>query len=116
MNNDLFIKYGITKTTLSMIVIIILLCVCLYLEFADDDDDIGDNVIEAELNKEVKKIIKLRNKPLKIRMLESSKDGLLRGFVFGGLSGGLAGSVSSAAIFGIANPFVIFINDKKNGL
>ena len=45
------------------------------------------------------------------RLWKSCKEGVIKGCVTGGITGGFVGAVSGGALFGIANPLLLYINE-----
>lgn len=50
-----------------------------------------------------------RNRTLSDKMWLSCKDGLIKGSVTGAITGGFIGGISGGAIFGVANPVLLYI-------
>ena len=44
------------------------------------------------------------------KLWNSCKEGVIKGCVTGGITGGMAGAISGGALFGIANPLLLYIN------
>ena len=110
---DIFSQTGLTKFQLYASMFIIIFITVSYIDYIYDDDDDDDDCPRDKMDNAIKKIIKMKERAITKRMVESSKDGLMRGCIAGCISGGITGGITSAVVFGIANPFILYINEKK---
>jgi hypothetical protein len=107
-----FNNRGLTKFRVYSALFILLFIIINYTDYIKDDDDNKDCPRE-KIDNEVKNLIKSKERTLTKRMAEASKDGLLRGGIAGSISGGISGGISSAVIFGVLNPFILYIYEQK---
>jgi len=61
-------------------------------------------------NKILADLIKKQNMNTNEKLWNSCKEGVIKGCVTGGITGGMVGAVSGGALFGIANPLLLYIN------
>jgi len=65
----------------------------------------------GDIETEIKKIVHSRKKPIIEKMINACKDGLVKGAITGCINGGFTGAVTGSAIFAIANPIYIYVNE-----
>ena len=106
---DQIVEYiGTTKFRFSAIICIII-SIILLCEKSNIISDIIDKNVKINSNK--LPMVVEKNKTLGKKMLNSCRDGLIKGGVTGSITGGFIGAVTGGAIFAIANPILLYINE-----
>lgn len=62
-----------------------------------------------EVDNKIKKMVLSDKEPMPSKMINSCKDGILKGCIAGTITGGVAGGVAGAAVYGIVGPIFVFI-------
>ena len=106
---DNIVKYlGTTKFRFTSIICIILSCIIL---FKPNIEQKTEKCSREKIDQILEKIVEEKNRNLYEKMWLSCKDGLIKGCITGSITGGFMGAVTGGAIFSIANPILIYINE-----
>ena len=103
-------SYGISKFRVSAVVFILVLLFLVFVpKCAVKKSEIHD-IPPEKTNKILADLIKKQNMNTNEKLWNSCKEGVIKGCVTGGITGGMVGAVSGGALFGIANPLLLYIN------
>ena len=105
--NDAFCRKNIFY-----VIFILLLCLLIYhdeygicVKKNKTEYMIDKNTIE----KKIRELIEDDAKPIKEKLINSCKNGMISGFISGIMSGGFSGCVIGSASYGLVNPMIIYL-------
>ena len=107
LQNNIFCRKNIFY-----VIFIVLLCLLIY------HDEYGacvkKNKMEymtskEEIEKKIQKLIDNDSKPIKEKLINSCKTGMINGFLSGIMSGGFSGCVIGSASYGLVNPMIEYL-------
>lgn len=107
---DNIVEYlGTTKFRFTAIICIILACILLFKTDISENKNIKCS--REKIDEILEQIISEKNRDLSEKMWISCKDGLVKGCITGSITGGFMGAVTGGAIFAIANPLLLYVNE-----
>lgn len=103
-------SYGISKFRVSAVVFIIVLLFLAVVPKCDTKKIETNDIPPEKADKILADLIKKQTMNSNEKLWNSCKEGVIKGCVTGGITGGMAGAISGGALFGIANPLLLYIN------